>query len=176
MLSWQVEKSSPQISPDLTHRRFQISIRIPNQISPKISQTYFRRLGSPNVMVILHKFFGEGIDTHCVARRSKLTTRSCCNGSHRLVSLELLGDGPNIRDAEMTIKTVFERWSQKGGRQGVRKEGQQGTHLEILLSAQSAGKTAFWKTAFLMSWLLPRKYSDNNFGQLPPLQPSKGSD
>ena len=28
-----------------------------------------------------------------------------------------------------------ERSSQKGGRQGVRKEGQQGTHLEILLSA-----------------------------------------
>ena len=40
-----------------------------------------------------------------------------------------------IRDADMTIKTMFERSSQKGGRQGVRKEGQQGTHLEILLSA-----------------------------------------
>ena len=39
-----------------------------------------------------------------------------------------------IRDAEMTIKIIFERWSQKGGRQGVRKEGQQGTHLEDLLS------------------------------------------
>ena len=34
----------------------------------------------------------------------------------------------------MTIKIIFERSSQKGGRQGVRKEGQQGTHLEILLS------------------------------------------
>ena len=40
-----------------------------------------------------------------------------------------------VRDAEMTIKIIFERSSQKGGRQGVRKEGQQGTHLEILLSA-----------------------------------------
>ena len=38
------------------------------------------------------------------------------------------------RDAEMTIKIIFERSSQKGGRQGVRKEGQHGTHLEILLS------------------------------------------
>ena len=39
-----------------------------------------------------------------------------------------------VRDAEMTIKIIFERSSQKGGRQGVRKEGRQGTHLEILLS------------------------------------------
>ena len=40
-----------------------------------------------------------------------------------------------VRDAEMTIKLIFERSSQKGGRQRVRKEGQQGTHIEILLSA-----------------------------------------
>ena len=40
-----------------------------------------------------------------------------------------------IRDAEMTIKIIFERPSQKGGRQGARKKGRQGTHLEILLSA-----------------------------------------
>ena len=32
-------------------------------------------------------------------------------------------------------KNNFERSSQRGGRQRVRKEGQQGTHLEILLSA-----------------------------------------
>ena len=32
---------------------------------------------------------------------------------------------------KMTIKTIFERSSQKGGRQRVRKEGQQETHLEI---------------------------------------------
>ena len=47
-LSWQVEKSSPKISPDFSHRKFQNSNRIPNQISPKISQTHFCRLGSPN--------------------------------------------------------------------------------------------------------------------------------
>ena len=35
----------------------------------------------------------------------------------------------------MTIKIIFERSSQKGGRQGgSKREGQQGTHLEILLS------------------------------------------
>ena len=39
-----------------------------------------------------------------------------------------------VRDAEMTIKIIFERSSQKGGSAGVRKEGRQGTHLEILLS------------------------------------------
>ena len=33
---------------------------------------------------------------------------------------------PFLRDAEMTIKIIFERSSQKGGQQGVRKEGQQG--------------------------------------------------
>ena len=48
VLSWQVEKSSPKTSPDLSHRKFQISNRIPDQISPKISQTHFCRLGSPN--------------------------------------------------------------------------------------------------------------------------------
>ena len=35
----------------------------------------------------------------------------------------------------MTIIIIFERSSQKGARQGVRKEGQQGTLPEILLSA-----------------------------------------
>ena len=49
VLAWQVEKFSPQISPDFSHWRFQISNRIPNQVSPRISQTYFRRLGSPDV-------------------------------------------------------------------------------------------------------------------------------
>ena len=32
----------------------------------------------------------------------------------------------------MALKIIFERSSQKGGRQGVRKEGQQGTHLIFL--------------------------------------------
>ena len=35
VLSWQVEKSSPKISPAFSHPRFQISNRIPNQVSPK---------------------------------------------------------------------------------------------------------------------------------------------
>ena len=48
VLSWQVEKSSPKISPDFSHRKCQISNRNPNQISPKISQTHFCSLGSPN--------------------------------------------------------------------------------------------------------------------------------
>ena len=68
----------------------------------------------------------------------------------------------------MTIKLIFERSSQKGGRQGVRKEGQQGTHLETLLSAANTGKKKNWKVAFLLSSLFPWKYSDNNFGQSPP--------
>ena len=33
------------------------------------------------------------------------------------------------------LKTILERSSQEGGRQGVLGEGQQGTHLDILLSA-----------------------------------------
>ena len=49
VLSWQVEQSSSKISPDFSHRKFQSSNRIPNQISPKISQTHFCRLGSPNM-------------------------------------------------------------------------------------------------------------------------------
>ena len=45
-LSWLVEKSSPKISPDFSHQKFQMSNRIPNQISPKISQTHFCRLAA----------------------------------------------------------------------------------------------------------------------------------
>ena len=41
--------------------------------------------------------------------------------------------------------------------------------------AYSTGKTTFWKIAFLLSSLSPRKYSDNKFGQLPPLPPSRGA-
>ena len=52
MLSWQEEKSSPKISPDFSHQRFQISNQIPNSISPKISQTHFCRLGSPNTYTL----------------------------------------------------------------------------------------------------------------------------
>ena len=51
VLSWQVEKSSPKISPDFSHRKFQISNRIPNQISPINSQTHICRLGSSNQKV-----------------------------------------------------------------------------------------------------------------------------
>ena len=47
VLSWQVEKFSPQISPDFSHRRFQISNQTPNRISPNISQAPFCGLGSP---------------------------------------------------------------------------------------------------------------------------------
>ena len=42
----------------------------------------------------------------------------------------------------MTIKIIFERSSQKGGRQGVRKEGQQGTHLETLFWGNPNGGLA----------------------------------
>ena len=47
------------------------------------------------------------------------------------------------RDAEITIKIIFERSSQKGGRQGVRKEGQQGTHLEFYCLAKAQEKQHF---------------------------------
>ena len=48
VLSWQVEQSSQKTSPAFSRGRFQISNRIPNQISPNFSQTHFCRLGSPN--------------------------------------------------------------------------------------------------------------------------------
>ena len=44
-----------------------------------------------------------------------------------------------------------------------------------MLSAYSTEKkTAFWKVAFLLSSLFPRKYSDTNFGQSPPFDPPGG--
>ena len=66
-------------------------------------------------------------------RRETVGSQFFCRETSRCLA------GPSgfqqIRDAEMTVKIIFERSSQKGRRQGVRKEGEQGTHLEILLSA-----------------------------------------
>ena len=76
------------------------------------------------------------------------------NGQGHLDRAATVENDETLRDAEITIKIIFERSSPKGGRQRVRKEGQQGTHLEILLSVSSTGKTAFWK-AFLLSSLFP---------------------
>ena len=50
----------------------------------------------------------------------------------------------------MSIKISFKRSSQKGGPQGVRKEGQQGTHLEISLSAYKAQENSILKSRILI--------------------------
>ena len=55
----------------------------------------------------------------------------------------------------MTIKIILRGRVKRGGWEGLRKEGRQGTHLEIILSGKSTGKTAFWKIAFLLSTLFP---------------------
>ena len=68
----------------------------------------------------------------------------------------------------MMIKATFERSSRKGGWKGLRKEGQQGTHLEFYCRPKAQEKQHFGKSHFYLSSLFPRKYSDNNFGQLPP--------
>ena len=60
---------------------------------------------------------------------------------------------------------------------GVRKEVNRGPTLKFYCRPKAQEETAFWKVAFLLSSLFfPRKYSDNNFGQLPPLPPSSRSD
>ena len=83
----------------------------------------------------------------------------------------------------MTIKIIFERLSGKS-KAGLSKGGlgPKGANLgqkgpfrgNFCSSPESAGKTAFWKVAFLLSSLFPRKYSDNNFGLLPPFHPPGG--
>ena len=42
----------------------------------------------------------------------------------------------------MTTKIILRGRVKKEGSQGVRKEGKEGTHLEILLSAESTGKNS----------------------------------
>ena len=54
---------------------------------------------------------------------------------------------------------------------GFEKRVNSGPTLKFDCWPKGTGKTAFWKVAFLLSSLLPRKYSDNNFGQLPPFHP-----
>ena len=45
-------------------------------------------------------------------------------------------------------KIIFERSSQKGGRQRVRQEGQQGTHLESICRLEAQEKQHFGKSHF----------------------------
>ena len=52
---------------------------------------------------------------------------------------------------------TFERSSQKGGQQGVRKEGQQGTHLEILLSAQKHRKNSILESRIFIVTAFPQE-------------------
>ena len=76
-----------------------------------------------------------------------------------------------LRGAKMTIKIFFERSGQKGGRQRVRKEGQQGLILKISCRPKAQEKQHFGKS---LSVLLPRKCSDTNVEQLPPFHPPWG--
>ena len=73
MLSWQVEKSSPQISPDFSHRIFQVSNRTHNQISPILSETHFCRLGSSNVL----QHFGHNCPMSLAIRLAKFDQKCC---------------------------------------------------------------------------------------------------
>ena len=80
-----------------------------------------------------------------------------------------------LRDAEMTIKIVFERSSQKAGRRGGSKRGSTGDPpWNFIVGLRHRKNSINWKVAFLLSLLFPRKCSDNNFGQLPPLHPPRG--
>ena len=78
----------------------------------------------------------------------------------------------------MTIKIMFERSGQKGGRQGGRTEGQQGTQLENFYCRPKAKdkKKKIWRKSHfcIVVTVFPRKYSDNNFGQIPLLHPPGG--
>ena len=81
MLSWQVEKSSSKISPDFSHRKFQISNRIPL----KISQTHFCRLGGPKESGVN---FSLGKSKSLSRCSLGCVARSSCNRNGWLLSLE----------------------------------------------------------------------------------------
>ena len=81
-----------------------------------------------------------------------------------------------LRDAEMTIKIVFERSSQKGCRQRVQKEVNRGPTLKFYCRPKAQEKQLLGKSHFYCRRFFPRKYSDNNLGRLPPFHPPCGSD
>ena len=82
----------------------------------------------------------------------------------------------SLRDAEMTIKIIFERLSQKGGSAGGSKRGSTGDPSWNFIVGLKHRKNSILENRILLSSLFSRKYSDNNFGQLPPPPPSRGSD
>ena len=82
-----------------------------------------------------------------------------------------------FRDAEMTIKIFFERSSQKGGGcRGFEKRVNRGPTLKFYCRPKAQEKLHLGKSNVFLPSLFPRKYSDNNFGQFPPLLPTRGSD
>ena len=80
-----------------------------------------------------------------------------------------------FRDAKMTIKIIFERSGQKGGRRGgVEKRVNRGLILKFYCRRKAQEKQDFGRSQFYCHRFFPRKYSDNNFGQLAPLHPPWG--
>ena len=78
----------------------------------------------------------------------------------------------------MMMKTNFERSSQnfKGGSAGVRKEDQQGTHLEIFIVGPKHRKNSILEVAFLLSSLFPGNPVTIILHDYPPSSLSRGSD
>ena len=67
----------------------------------------------------------------------------------------------------MTIKVFFERSSQKGGRQGARKEVNRGPTLKSYCRPKAQEKNSILESRIFIVVAFSTKYSDNNFGQLP---------
>ena len=94
-----------------------------------------QRSGTPNISVIAKVLLEGLLRTSMTRRRGRPRPQEFFFFLLRTLVRIGLGYARKFRNAEMTIKITFERSSQKGGRQGVRKEGRQETHLEISLSA-----------------------------------------
>ena len=71
-------------------------------------------------------------------------------------------------------KNNFWEVESKAGSAGGSNRGSTGDPPWNFIVGLMQGKTAFWKVAFLLPSLFPRKYSDNNFAQLPLFHPAGG--
>ena len=75
----------------------------------------------------------------------------------------------------MTIKIIFERSRvQRGVGRGFEKRVNSGPTLKFYCRPKAQEKQNFGKSHFYCRRFFPRKYSDNNFEQLPPFHPPGG--
>ena len=109
-------------------------------------------------------------DFGSVIRVEELPNRNCFGINLVIFLCAMVVCAPPIRDAEMTIKIIFERSSQKGVSRGFEKRVNRGPILKFYCWPKAQEKQHFGKWHFYCRRFFPGNIV-TSFGQLPPFHP-----